>query len=318
MNNTVLLTGGAGFIGSHLLAAYVNNGYNVLVVDNFSSGSMKNIEEMINDKVLVFNIDIRDYDALEEVFKKYTPAIVNHHAAQKSVPYSVDNPIEDININIIGALNLMLLSGKYNVKNFISISSGGALSKEIHGNEKSKESDIPQLISPYAISKYADEKLLDIYSKKMGYDYTILRYANVYGPRQVADGECGVIPIFVNNILDGKKSILMTYNDMPKGCTRDYVYISDIVKANMIVTKKAVNTVINIGSGIELSIKDIYDVIVEEFGATYDLEICGPRKGDIRRSVLDSTKARELIGWEPEVSLKEGIADLKKYITSHN
>ncbi len=313
-SSVVLLTGGAGFIGSHVLEGYVKNGNKVIVVDNLSTGSLSNIEHLLSEQVIFCNVDIRDRERLEEVFIKYRPEIINHHAAQKSVPYSVENPMYDIGVNIIGTMNLIQLAGKYGVKIFIGVSSGGALSKEIVGDEKSCENDMPQLVSPYAIAKFSMEKFLDVYSQKFGFEYVVLRYANVYGPRQIADGECGVIPIFVNNIVDKKKSILMTYPDMPLGCTRDYVYISDIVRANMLVSEKPINTVINIGSGIEVAIKDIYTTIIEVFEAEYNLEIVGPREGDVRRSVLDASKAKELIGWKPEVSLKDGLVLLREYM----
>ena len=313
-NKKVLLTGGAGFIGSHVLEAYKKSSYEVVVVDDLSTGSLDNISDLIGDKVEFVKADIRDKDALEDIFKKYQPDIINHHAAQKSVPYSVEDPLFDISVNIVGTMNLMLLAGQYGVRNFITVSSGGALSKEIVGDEKSSETDMPQLVSPYAIAKFSCEKYLDIYAQKFGFEYSVLRYANVYGPRQIADGECGVIPIFVNNVLQNKKSILMTYPDMPEGCTRDYVYVTDIAKVNMMVSEKPVNTVINIGSGIELPIKKIYEAIVDVFEVEYDLDIVGPRAGDVRRSVLDSSKAKELIGWEPEIDLKEGLSLLKNYI----
>ena len=313
-NNVVLLTGGAGFIGSHVLEGYVKNGFSVVVVDNLSTGDLGNIKHLLNENVVFCNVDIRDRERLEEVFKKYKPTIVNHHAAQKSVPYSVENPMYDISVNIVGTMNLIQLAGEYGVRSFVSVSSGGALSKEIIGDQKSCEGDMSQLVSPYAIAKFSNEKYLAIYAQKYGMEYSVLRYANVFGPRQIADGECGVIPIFVNNIMANKKSILMTYPDMPDGCTRDYVYISDVVRANMMVSQKPINDVVNIASGIELPIKDIYTAIVEVFDVEYNLEVVGPREGDVRRSVLDNSKAKRLIDWEPQVSLKEGLVNLRKYM----
>ena len=315
MENTVLVTGGAGFIGSHLSEAYLNEGYKVVIVDNLSSGSIENISGIIgNERLTLCKVDIRDRERLQEVFEYHKPNIVNHHAAQKSVSYSVDNPLYDLDVNGKGLLNLLKISGKYNVKNFIYVSSGGALSKEISDNETSSETDMPQLMSPYAINKFSGEKYLEIYSKLYGFEYTILRYANVYGPRQIADGECGVIPIFVNNILAGKDSILMTYEDMPRGCTRDYVYVSDVITANMLSTIKPINTVINIGSGKEEYILDIYFMIQKVFNSKCNIEIKGPRIGDVRRSVLNISRASELLGWEQKINLQKGIELLKEYI----
>lgn len=189
MVKTVLLTGGAGFIGSHIAEDYVKSGYKVVIVDNLSSGKIENIKELVNTGAVSFyNIDIRNSKELQEVFEKHKPDIINHHAAQKSVPYSVENPIVDIEINGIGLLNLLMLTKKYPIQNFIYISSGGALSKKIEGDEKSKETDKPQLVSPYAITKFAGENYVKLYAELNNFNYTILRYANVYGPRQIADG----------------------------------------------------------------------------------------------------------------------------------
>lgn len=314
MKDCVLLTGGAGFIGSHIAERLVAEEYKVVVVDNLSSGSLENLKKIKNcENFNFFKIDIRDIAQLEKIFIEYKPKVVNHHAAQKSVPYSVDNPLLDASINILGLLNLIVLSGKYEVESFIYVSSGGALSKEIKGDEKSVESDLPQLASPYAINKYMGEKYIEMYSKEHNYNYTILRYANVYGPRQIIDGESGVIPIFIKNILKGRKSVLMTYDDMPRGCTRDYVYVSDVVEANLMAMKQPVNAIVNIGSSKEVAIMDIYDIIQSVFKTNYDIEIIGNRKGDIKRSVLNTNKAYELWKWKPSVDLIQGIIELKDY-----
>ncbi|KPV57605.1 UDP-glucose 4-epimerase [Paenibacillus sp. A3] len=315
MSKTVLVTGGAGFIGSHICEMYLKEGYETICIDNLVSGKRENISILEeNSHFTFYKVDIRNYDELEEIFKKHQPKIINHHAAQKSVAYSVENPIYDLENNLFGLVNLLNLVKKYPIKNFIYVSSGGALSKEILGNEKSTEIDTPQLVSPYAITKFAGEKYLSIYSKEYNFNYTVLRYANVFGPRQIPDGECGVIPIFINNVLDDKGSILMTYPDMPRGCTRDYVYISDVVEANKLCTEKPVNTVINIGSGIEFEILGIYEDILEVFSKDLPIKITGPRSGDVKRSVLDCTLAKEKLGWEPQYTLKEGLKKLQDYL----
>lgn len=228
MSKTILVTGGAGFIGSHICEMYLKEGYETICIDNLVSGKRENINNLEeNSHFKFYEVDIRNYDELERIFKKHHPEIINHHAAQKSVANSVENPMYDLENNLCGLINILNLVKKYPIKNFIYVSSGGALSKEIIGEEKSTEIYTPQLVSPYAITKFAGEKYLSIYSKEYSFNYTGLRYANVFGPRQIPDGECGVIPIFINNVLDDRASILMTYADMPRGCTRDYVYISD-------------------------------------------------------------------------------------------
>lgn len=310
----VLLTGGAGFIGSHVAEGYQKLKYDVVIVDNLSSGCLKNLDGIIDAENVYFcNVDIRDYNRLEEVFEKYKPNIINHHAAQKSVPYSVINPEYDVSINLCGFMNLIKLANKFRIKHFISVSSGGALSKVIVGNEKSREDDFPQLVSPYAINKFSSEKYLELYAKEYDFDFSILRYANVYGPRQIADGECGVIPIFVENILNDRDSMLMTYSDMPRGCTRDYVYVGDVVKANLLITNQPINTVVNIGSGKEIAILDIYDEIKTVYNKDLPIHIKEHRPGDVRRSVLDCDKAKQLLGWQCETTLKEGLSNLKNY-----
>ncbi len=310
---TILITGGAGFIGSHVAEAYLARGWRTVVVDNFFSGTHANLAAVANHPHLhVHTADIRDRQVLREIFDRYRPDLLNHHAAQKSVAYSVEDPLLDLDINGRGFLNVLLCAGDFEVPNIVYISSGGALSKDIQGDEQSCECDPPQIISPYALNKFAGERYLAMYRERYGYQFTVLRYANVYGPRQIPDGECGVIPIFVNNILAGRESVLMTYPDMPRGCTRDYVYVSDVVRANILAGDAPTNSVINIGTGVELSVMDVYEKMVEIFGKNVPLRITGPREGDLRRSVLDPTRAKLGLGWEPEIDLEEGLHLLKE------
>ncbi|WP_239257196.1 SDR family NAD(P)-dependent oxidoreductase [Listeria ilorinensis] len=311
MTKKVIVTGGAGFIGSHVCDMYVAEGYDVLCVDNLSSGKLENIEQLrMKENFQFVHADITDNERMMRLFARFKPDMVNHHAAQKSVAASLEDPDHDLNINGKGLLVLLKCIQKHPIDNFIYVSSGGALSKEISGTEKSKEEDRPQLISPYAITKYAGEKYLAVYSKLFDFDYTVLRYANVFGPRQIPDGECGVIPIFVSNVLAGKVSTLMTYPEMPRGCTRDYVYVSDVAEANRLASFHPANTVINIGSGKEVAILDIYEAILEAFGKEIAINVSGPRVGDVKRSVLLSERAKEVWEWTPKISLKEGLGRL--------
>ena len=310
--STILLTGGAGFIGSHIAETYTRKGWRVAIVDDFSSGTMENLAAIKDDpNVTIYHADIRDRENLRDIFAEVRPDVVNHHAAQKSVADSVTDPLHDLDINGRGWLNVLLAAGEYGVKNIIYVSSGGALSKIIEGDEKSQEIDPPQLISPYAIHKYGGEQYLANYQEKYGYEYTILRYANVYGPRQIPDGECGVIPIFVNNVRADRPSVLFTYPDMPRGCSRDYVHVDDVVRANVMAQEKPANEPVNIGSGEEIYILDIYEKICDVFGSDAPIAIEGPREGDIRRSVLAADRARALWGWRPQVTWQEGLQSLK-------
>lgn len=281
-----------------------------------STGRKDNLKEQnSNPNLTIIEADIRDTEKINQIFSKYKPDIVNHHAAQKSIPHSVDNPRYEIEENMLGLVNLILACRENPIENFIFASSGGALSKEITGNEKSKEEDKPQLESPYAISKFAGENYIRIYAKLYNFNYVILRYANVYGPRQVKEGECGVIPIFVDNILENKPSVLMTYEDMPRGCTRDYINVKDIAAANLFVSDKKLNDLFNIGSGKEIGILDIYNKVAEVFHTDLPIEVKGPRYGDVKRSVLDTDKIKERLGWVPTINFEEGLTNLKEYVT---
>jgi len=307
----VLLTGVAGFIGSHVAEAYLTAGYEVIGIDNFYSGDKKNLHVCEKSPRFTFvEGDIRDKEPMAELIKKHKPDVINHHAAQKSVPASVDDPHFDAQVNILGLLNLLWPCKDSPIKQFIFSSTGGALSPEPTGDKLPNENDKPQMVSPYAVTKFASEQYIALYSQLFGFAYTALRYANVFGPRQVPAGECGVVPIFMENALKNKPSTLFAYPDMPDGCTRDYVYISDVVEANMLATKTPANAAINIGCGKELPISEIYHQLMKAMGKDIPLHREGPRAGDIKRSVLDNTLAKELIHWSPKVDLLEGLKRL--------
>lgn len=307
----VMVIGGAGFIGSNIVDLYVEAGHDVVVVDNFSSGQHTNVHPSARQ----YNVDIRSAD-LERVFELEQPEVVNHQAAQKSVPMSVEDPVLDADINIIGLLRVLQLCVRYHVRKVIFSSSGGALAGDADQIPTS-ESYEPVMISPYAIAKYASEKYLYYYSVIHGLKYTVLRYANVYGPRQIADGECGVVPIFLNHLLRDQPSTLFAYADMPKGTTRDYVYVGDVARANLLALTQGDNLVLNIGSGEEMYIEDIYSVIEDIVDKHIPLIHASERVGDVRRSALDGTRARQALGWTPQVSFDEGLRSTLAWISAH-
>lgn len=299
----IFVVGGAGFIGSHIVDTYIQAGHEVIVIDNFRSGN----HQQIHNQAKVYEVDIsRDHEYLEAIFRDEQPDLVNNHAAQKSVPDSVKDPITDAQINIMGSLHLLELCVQYGVKKFIFSSSGGALASQSEPIPTTEEGE-SQLISPYAISKFILEKYLNFYYLTYGLQYTVLRYANVYGPRQVGEGDCGAIPIFMDNLVNDHPSLLFAYSDMPKGTTRDYVYVEDVAEANLLALHKGEQAILNIGTGQEVYTEELYELIQEVVGKRIPLIRDTERVGDVRRSALDYTKAEKILGWKPKTELKDGL-----------
>lgn len=297
----ILVTGGAGFIGSQVAERYLEEGHEVVVVDDLSTGR----REQIPAGAIFYKLDLRS-DGMEALFERERPDIVNHHAAQKSIPKSVQQPAWDADVNVAGTLRLLDLCVKYQVKRIVFASTGGALAGE-SARIPTREDDKPALLSPYAISKYTVEQYLRFYRNQFGLEFVALRYANVYGPRQVPEGECGVVPIFMRNAAAGLPSVLYSFEDMPKGTTRDYIYVDDVVRANLQSLTAGDGEVINIGCGNEMHIADIYDQVCNAMGSRMPLIRSSARPGDLKRSALDCTRAQQLLGWQPQVTLEEGL-----------
>ena len=305
----ILVTGGAGFIGSNVVDGYIAAGHNVVVIDDLSSGSRENV----NPAATFYHVDIRSRE-VEEIFRKERPEVLNHHAAQISVPASVEDPLFDADVNIKGFLNLLEAAIKFETKKVIFISSGGAIYGEAEEYPTS-ENYPPQPLSPYAVAKFCSEKYLAFYRHQYGLQYTTLRYANIYGPRQIRHGEAGVVAIFMDNIIEGKPSVLYHFEDEPEGMIRDYCYVGDVVEANIKALSAGEGDFVNIGTGIETRTLDLYNKIVEVFEKA-DKEVPESlrnpkpelaRPGDLTRSCLRIDKARRVLGWEPRTSLEEGL-----------
>jgi UDP-glucose 4-epimerase len=305
----ILVTGGAGFIGSNVVDGYIREGHDVVVVDNFFTGKKSNL----NTKATFYEMDIRS-PGIREVFEREKPEILNHHAAQISVPASVSDPLFDADVNLRGFLNLLENAVKHKTRKVVFISSGGAIYGEAEEYPTSERYS-PKPLSPYAISKFCSEYYLAYYRHQYGLQYTILRYANIYGPRQVPHGEAGVVSIFMTNLLEGKPSVLNHFPDEPKGMIRDYCFVGDVVKANLKALTKGEGDFFNIGTGKETKTLDLYKVIYEAVRelkpdlpqALSRLATQAARPGDIGRSCLVAGKAKNGLGWRPETDLATGI-----------
>ncbi len=299
----ILITGGAGFIGSNVADRYIELGHQVIVVDNLITGYRENVPP----QATFYEMDICDKQ-IAKVFEKEKPDIVNHHAAQMDVRKSVEDPIYDANVNVIGSLNLLQNCIQYGIKKFIFASTGGAIYGEQDYFPADEEHPLRPL-SPYGITKLATEKYLYFYNKTYGLKYTILRYANVYGPRQNPHGEAGVVAIFTERILTDQQPVI-NGNGLQ---TRDYVYVGDVVKANELVLDKGENKIYNIGTGIETNVNELFRMIVEKTGKSVP-EKHGPAKpGEQMRSVLNSEFIFKELNWKPTTFLSEGLEKTVEY-----
>jgi len=300
----ILITGGAGFIASHISDAYIKRGHNVVVIDNLSTGK----KEYLNGKASFYQADIRDRKIVEEIFQKEKPEVLNHHAAQISVRYSVEDPRNDASINILGLLNL-LEAGKPYLKKVIFASSGGVVYGEAD-KMPTPEDYVPLCpLSPYGVAKLAGEYYLNYYQKNFGIRGVSLRYSNVYGPRQNPHGEAGVVAIFSKKVIKGEAPVINGDGLQ----TRDYVYVGDVVSANQLVLAKDVSGPFNIGTGIETNVVGIWQKIAKITGTDIKA-VHGPAKlGEQKRSVLHNSLAWEKLAWQPLVDLESGLKETVKF-----
>jgi UDP-glucose 4-epimerase len=298
----VLLTGGAGFIGSHVADAFLQAGYDVVILDNLSSGNRKNIP----GQARLYLLDLCAPE-VEKVFEHEKPDIVDHHAAQISVTASARDPLLDARSNALGMLNLLEACRRHPVKKFLFASTGGAIYGETD-RLPTPEDHPPRPLSPYGIHKWLGEQYLRFYGHQHGLQYTVLRYANVYGPRQNPEGEAGVISIFISQLLRGETPTVFAYPEDRDGMIRDYVFVGDVARANVLAADRADGEAINIGTGVPTTTGALYRELRRLIPGAPEPRWDKARPGDLRVSRLANRKAAELLGWTPSLALAEGLA----------
>lgn len=304
----VLITGGAGFIGSNVADGLLEKNYDVAIVDDLSNGKEENIPE----KAKFYKCDIRD-KKIYDIFQAEKPDVIIHNAAQLSVRISVENPIMDADINIIGGLNVISAGNACGVEKIIFASSGGT----IYGEQEyfpADEKHPKNPISPYGVAKLATENYLYCFYKTCGLKYISLRYGNIYGPRQDPYGEAGVVAIFSNKILEDKNPVINGDGLQ----TRDYVYVADVVSANIKAIESDFVGPINIGTGKETSVVELFNILKEVSGKDSIEEVHGTaREGEQRRCRLSCGLAGEVLDWQPEVSVEEGLGLTYNWFKNH-
>lgn len=305
----IFVTGGAGFIGSHIVDALVSLGHTVFVIDNLASGKKENV----NPRSELLELDVTDEKGIGKIFGKIQPDAVFHLAAQIDVRQSVSNPRLDAEINILGSLNIISSAHERGCKKFIFTSSGGALYGDTE-NIPTPESHPARPVSPYGVTKLSIEEYLYYFYVVWRLPYIALRYANVYGPRQNSRGEAGVVAIFCDSMLRGVAPTI--YGDGAQ--TRDYVYVADIVEANIAALTSTYIGPLNIGTGKETDVNTLALMLREATGFSGDFSR-GPAKfGEQKRSSLDSSLAKEVLGWVPKTELKDGIQKTVEWFRRKN
>lgn len=294
-----LITGGAGFIGSHLADLLVAKGDDVIIVDNLSTGSRDNL----NPQARFYPLDIQDME-LAGVFEKEKPDYVFHLAAQIDVRKSVEDPAGDAKVNLLGSLNVLENACRHRTKKVVFASTGGAIYGE---TEKlpTPEHHYEKPLSPYGIHKLAVEKSLYFYKEIKGLDYTVLRMSNVYGPRQNSGGEAGVVAIFICKLLKGEMPLITGDGSQ----TRDYVFVKDVARAFVLAQNETPSEKFNISTGVETSVNEIFDRVVSHLGIETTKAYQAAKQGEQKRSCLDFNKAQTQLHWSPEYDIDRGIAE---------
>jgi len=298
----ILVTGGAGFIGSHIVDKYIKDGHEVSIIDNTSSGCKENI----NPQAKFYDVDITDFEKINEILLHEEPEVINHHAALISVSESMTNPEKYDLVNVKALTNMINISKKIGVKKIIYPSSAS-----VYGDTDKlpiTEDSEKKPMSPYAKNKVKAEEILI----ESGLKYCILRYSNVYGPRQNSEGEAGVIAIFCDKIL--KNEDIVIFGDGEQ--TRDFIYVEDVAEANVLALEK--DCIINISVNEGISINELFRLLKEISGFEKDAIYANPREGDILKSYLDNSKAKEKLCWEPKIGFKEGLRKTFEWFENSN
>ncbi len=294
----ILVTGGAGFIGSNVADRFVEMGHEVAVFDDLSSG----FREFLPAKARFYHADLRDPQAVERALAEFRPEVVNHHAAQIDVRHSVDDPVFDAATNILGALTLLQACTRHGVRKFVYASTGGALYGE--GRTLPATEDHPvNPESPYGVSKHTVEHYLYLWKLLFGLDYTVLRYPNVYGPRQNPHGEAGVNAIFIGLMLQGKRPHIFGTGEQ----VRDYLYVGDVVEANAVALERGSGEIVNLGTGVGTSVLDIVRELNAILGTRLEPVHEPPRAGEVQRIYLDAARARTVLDWTPRTAFTDGL-----------
>ena len=300
----ILVTGGAGFIGSNIVDALILKKHKVVIIDDLSTGNLKNV----NKKAKFYKFSITDSNQINKTFEKEKFDIVIHHAAQLDVRKSVEDPIFDADVNIKGSLNILEACKNTKVKKIIFASSGGTMYGECAG--KAPAETVPaNPLSPYGVAKNSVENYIKSYSAIYGLKYTVLRYANVYGPRQDPHGEAGVVAIFIGKML--KNQEVLIFGDGKQ--MRDYVFVSDVVNANLQALTKGNNEIFNIGTQTVLSVNQLAKEIANITDYKLKSKHMAKRSGELFRNFLDISKATKTLGWKPQVSIQTGLKKTVEY-----
>lgn len=309
---TVLVTGGAGFIGSHLCDRLLAEGHRVVAVDDLSTGRIANLSEArgYGNEFTFFNMDVRA-DGLRSLFERHSPEVVMHVAAQAAVPRSIEDPIFDASVNTMGSLNVLECSRLTGVRKVVYAASGGTLygePRKLPVKETARSGSRPE--SPYGISKKVVLDYLSFYERSHGLDWTALALANVYGPRQDPDGEAGVVAIFSSKMLVGEVPTIFGDGNQ----TRDYVFVDDVVHAFALASERGGGRLVNVGTAMETSVNGLYRMLSDLAGFEGAPGRGPARQGDLRRSALDIALAADVLGWKPWTHLEDGLAETISFI----